>query len=210
MINGFTETWHKLNFLHPSLPFLSPSLFLPPSFSPPLCSVLHRDNHSSQLESLTSNTQQTIVTGKMPGQNLKKPGSSTKSEVNILFYSFFFIHSFIFIHLRQTCFFFCNYLVSWNQLYSASIVVNWCHLGTVIKTLTDPLMDHCKVYSNCFPQGYTHTHTYSTPLHIVLTPLAGNDIQPSSAVAVLVSITVSVGWKEKQTGRNRWKKGSCR
>lgn len=37
---------------------------------------------------------------------------------------------------------------------------------------------------------------YNTPPDIVLTPLAGNDIQPSSAVAVLVSITVSVRQRE--------------
>lgn len=46
-----------------------------------------------------------------------------------------------------------------------------------------------------------HTHTCSTPLHIVLTPLAGNDIQPSSAVAVLVSITVSVRQNERERER---------
>lgn len=104
-------------------------------------------------------------------------------------------------------------LIYWNPFYSASIAVNWCHLATVIKVLTDSLMEHCKVYSNCFPQGYahthtpTHTHTHSTPLHIVLTPLAGNDIQPSSAVAVLVSITVSVRQKERQ---REVKRGNCR
>ncbi len=100
-------------------------------------------------------------------------------------------------------------VIYWNPFYSASIAVNWCHLATVIKILTDSLMEHCKVYSNCFPQGYTHicihthtpTHTYSTPLHIVLTPLAGNDIHPSSAVAVLVSITVSV--RQRETRRER-------
>ena len=63
MINGFTETWHKLNFPFPSLPFCLPLLSCLPTrlphslFFPPLpCSFLSRDNHSSQLEPLTSNT----------------------------------------------------------------------------------------------------------------------------------------------------------
>lgn len=103
---------------------------------------------------------------------------------------------------------------SWS--YSPSTPVNWCHLATVITILTDLLMEHCKCSKIAFPYPpnthslslfythmQTHTRTHTLAKHIVLTPLAGKDIQPSSAVAVLVSITVSVrqkaGW-----GGDKW------
>lgn len=72
--------------------------------------------------------------------------------------------------------------------------------GSVVKLL------HSRVFAETHTQPNTHTHTqrlYNTVFDIVLTPLAGNDIQPSSAVAVLVSITVSAEQKhnDRQTDR---------
>lgn len=94
-----------------------------------------------------------------------------------------------------------------NPFYSASIAVNWCHLATVIKILTDSLMELCKVYSNCFPQGYTHRHIHTRKVHLQTLFLPHWQGTISSQAQLSLSLYPSLSLSDKT--RERVKRGGC-